>query len=314
MNENSAISWSSFSSYDNCPQGFLWRYGWGDIDLGRGPGKGREVPIRRSAHHAIMGTVIQAVLEKMYQDEMIKDPKNLSKRLLELVDVEWEREASRPRNFIDVAEAKMSIEEMRQTCRDGVLGYLKTMKAHRFWGTYSKAELSLIGWINKWVSVVGRPDVVIRREDSGITILDGKNTKYKMSGVNTDQLHWYAMLFKLAYKRYPDRLGFVWYRFPKGTQTLDPETGEVTEEEGVSWIPFSEEDIQKLAQRVVVVRDGMRFKKFEATPKPPTCKYCDFESVCPERQAQRQENAAKRPSKKIESLEGADGFLDFSLD
>ena len=303
MNERSTLYWSHLKSYEECPQKFLWTKGWNNIDCGGGPGKGKPKPALRSRHHAMMGIVTQFAIEKMYNDELWREPKLLKHRLLDLVDQEWGRQEEDPRNPINYNEAG-SRDSLLKVCRDGVVGYLQTMKQHRLLGTYAKAEVNLVGWIDKWNQIGGRADLIMRREDTGVSIIDGKNTKHKMKYTDVDQLRWYALLFKLAYKEIPDRLGFVWYRFP-----YDPET----EEEGVEWIPFTLEDIQGLAQRALDVKKAMRKEKFDPTPAPPVCRFCDFENVCPERQAQRQANASKRSGPKIEEISGAAGFVDLTL-
>ena len=212
MNENSTLYWSTVRLYENCGQAFLWSKGWGRIDLGHGPGKRIPSPEKRSRHHAVMGIVIQAVVEKMYNDELYRDPPRLSVFMEELVEVYWAKETAKPRNFIDYRDSGMSEQEMIQTCKDGALGFLKTMKAHRLLGPYAKAEVDLVGWVDKYLKIGGRADTIIRRDDTGITIIDGKNSKRKQA--DPDQLRWYALVFKLAFKKLPDRLAFVYYRYP----------------------------------------------------------------------------------------------------
>jgi hypothetical protein len=323
LNEKSTLSWSAVNKYENCAQDFLWSYGWGNIDLGRGPGRGKKKPPDpRSRHHAVMGITVQAVLEDMYNEEMWTDPKNLSINLLEKVEKEWSRQISKPRNNIDYDEAKMSEQDMLKVCRDGVVGYLRTMKAHKLLGTYARSEVNLVGWINKWTAVGGRSDFIIRREDTGVTILDGKNTQHKMLYTNPDQLRWYAMLFKLSYREFPDRLGFVWYRFPHGMDLRDEDGALVYEEgsdtpkieEGIDWIEFTEDDLRGLAQRAVEARNSMRKEKFNPDPVPAKCDFCDWNSVCEARIAQRATNSEKRTRRrKIEELSGTVGFVDLEL-
>jgi hypothetical protein len=48
----------------------------------------------------------------------------------------------------------------------------------------------------------------------------------------------------------------------------------------------TKDDIKGLAQRAVDARKGIFAEKFAADPTPTKCKMCDFETVCPERQAQ----------------------------
>lgn len=312
MNKDSILYWSSLSTYENCPQALLWGKGWDGIDLGNGPGKAKTRPPQGSAHHALMGIVIQAVVEKMYNEELYKDPANLTRNLLAAVEREWSRMEAKPRNMIDYGEARMSREEMLQVCRDGVSGYIQTMKAHKFLGPYARAEFDLVGWIDKWNPVGGRPDVIVRRDDTGVTILDGKNSKQKSKYLDPDQLRWYALLFKLFYKELPSRLAFVMYRFPYGAPGVD-DKGEPITETGVEWIPFTEEDLRGLAQRALDAKKAMWKEKFDPTPTPNGCKFCDFEKICPARKDQRIANAEKRgprESATVEEISAGSGFVD----
>ena len=70
------LYWSSLTMFEACAQQYLWERGWGTIDLGAGPGKGKPKPLRKSRHHAVMGIVIQAVIERFYNDELYKDPRD----------------------------------------------------------------------------------------------------------------------------------------------------------------------------------------------------------------------------------------------
>jgi len=301
------LYFSSFKMYENCSQQFLWTKGWGNIDLGRGPGRGKARPVKRSEHHAVMGTAIQAVIELFYNEELwrLLPPDQLRDRLLELAIKETDLEIAK--RYIDWRQA-IPLEEMRQLIRDGVMGYIRTLKAQMFLGPYAKSEVELLAYINKWNPVGGRVDMIIRRDDTGITILDGKNGKrYKdgkggwMTFTDPDQLRWYAMLFYLCYQKLPDRLGFVYFRYPAGDPVLDLEgnpTGE--KEEGVTWVPFSMDDLKGLAQRAVDCRKGLEKEQFEANPSWKQCKFCDFETVCPERMAQKESNRRKPRKKKDE--------------
>lgn len=259
-----------------------------------------------------MGTVIQAVVEKLYNEEWYRDPANLTRNLLIAVEKLWARLETHPRSKINYSEARMSREAMLQVCRDGVEGYVKTMRAHKFLGPYARAEVDLVGWANKWTPVGGRPDVIIRREDTGVTILDGKNSKHRSKHLDPDQLRWYALLFKLFYREMPKRLAFVLYRFPYGAPGVD-ENGAPTTETGVEWIPFTEDDLKGLAQRAIDAKKAMWKEKFDPTPTPEGCKFCDFEKVCPARINQRVANAEKRGPRSPNSIDlipPGSGFVD----
>lgn len=307
--------------YEECPQKFLWAKGWGAIDVGGGPGRRKPIPVQKSEHHAALGTAIQFAIERFYNDELWRtlDPETLKRRMLELADEAFRLELAK--RYIDWRRAGER-DELERDIHDAVLGYLGTMKHHRLLGPYAKAEVELLGYVNKYAPVGGRADMIIRREDTGVTILDGKNSKrYKdpktgrntLTYTNPDQLRWYALLFFLTYQKMPDRLGFVYYRYPYGKAIIGEDgvaTGEV--ESGVDWVPFTKDDLKGLAQRAVDALKAMDREKFDPTPSPPTCRFCDYETVCPQRQSQREANR-RGPRTPTLDLDPQKGVTMFSM-
>jgi CRISPR/Cas system-associated exonuclease Cas4 (RecB family) len=287
------LYWSHLKDYEACPQKYLWSYGWGEIDTGGGPGKRKPKPDDRSMHHAVMGIVIQRVLEDFYNDDLWKNAEFRADLKNNLVKMTRRHLAETlPRFYIDWREAG-SFEDVEQVCIDGVLGYLQTMRHHKLMGAYARSEVKLYGIVDKILPLGGRADFIIRREDTGISMLDGKNSSTKLKYVDPDQLRWYALCFLLSYHKLPDRLGFVWFRYP-----YSEELGET----GIDWIDFTKRDLKELVDRAHKVRKGQNKEKFEAKPKAKTCRFCDYESVCPERQASKAANAAKRTKKEQTSL------------
>lgn len=274
------LYWSSFELYTSCPRKFLWTRGWPTIDLGRGLGRGKEPPIRKSQHHILMGVVLSNMLEFFYNDEEYRSPDGLLDRLESKVKRSFDYHLTRL--YVDWSVAP-SREEMWKVVYDGMLGFIRTVKANKLLGPYSRAEVDLLGYINKWTPIGGRPDIVIRRDDTGVTILDGKNSIHKGRYTNPDQLRWYALCFYLFYGKMPDRLGFVYFRHPA---EVDSE-GSIVEGTGVDWVACSKEDIQDLAKRAVDVRKNMEKERFGPKPSWSACRFCEFELVCPERQQQK---------------------------
>ena len=284
------------------------------------------IVVSYNEHHIVMGTVIQAVVERFYNDELWKllEPLQLRNRLLEMCEEQMKLETAR--RYIDWRKAPTR-EEMIRIIKDGVMGYMKTLKAHRLLGPYAKAEVDLVAYVTDNLKhihtpVGGRADLIIRREDTGVTILDGKNAaRYKdgkgglMTYTDPDQLRWYALLFFLSYHQMPNRLGFVYYRYPHGMPKVGAdgkETGEL--EDGVEWVTFTKDDLKGLAQRAVNARTSMDKEKFAATPDPKTCRFCDYESVCSDRQGQK-EQRRRNPNNKSpeEILDGAEGITTFTM-
>lgn len=281
------LYWNHVANYEECPQKALWYSGWDGIDLGRGVGRGKPRPKDKSRHHAIMGIVIQSVLEDLYNNEQWRHREGLQERLVRVIKDRLA--AACVKEFVDWKESP-PYEELEETCINGVIGYLKTMKAHKLLGPYARAEVPLLGHVTKWLPLGGKADVIIRREDTGVLILDGKNSMTKMTHVDPDQLRWYALCYALSFHKIPERLAFVWYRYPYN---------ETTGEQGIEWVPFTRRDLRGLIERGQNVRMGQRKEIFPAKPAAKVCKFCDFESVCPERQAHRQANVAKRNKGKL---------------
>lgn len=309
---NFTLYWSSFDRYEKCPQSFLWEKGWGLIDCGGGPGKKKPKPFQKSEHHAVMGTAIQWVIERFYNDELwrLLKPVQLRDRLLEMSVESYKLECAR--RHIDWRVTGMTSDEMQKIVRDGVMGYMRTLKKHMLLGPYAKAEVDLVAYVNQYTSIGGRADLIIRREDTGTTILDGKNSKrYKdgkgglMTYTDPDQLRWYALCYYLSYRKKPDRLGFIYYRYPAGDLVLDVDGNDTGEKElGIEWVGCTDDDMKGLAERAIAARKAMDKESFGATPSYKVCKFCDYESTCPERQASKRKRKKDEVSQLLEKGEG----------
>lgn len=313
-----SLWWSSFNTYEKCSWWFLLRYGHPQFDLGAGYGKPHPNPEKKSEHDALMGDVIQYAIEHLYNDFLWKRLQSTGEDRLsatELCEILRKLAISAldrglDERYIDWRWSP-SHKELSDVCLAGIYGYLKTMKAHHLTGPFAKAEKVFRGYL-KSVPIGARADLVIRRPPDdpllpGITILDGKNSKYKEKYTDPDQLRFYALAFFLRYGRLPDRMGFVYYRFPYGT----PIEGSDEVESGIEWVPVDRDDIRGLAQRIVNVRKGIQAKEFKASPEPPKCKWCPYEKVCGPRIEQRKQNSSRRRKKGDEDFPfnpGPDGF------
>lgn len=299
------LYWSHLEKYEACPQQFLWSRGWGTIDLGGGPGRRKPLVEQKSRHHAVMGIVIQAVVERFYNDELWRQPAGLLGRLEDLTRSTFEHEIAR--NYIDYRAAPAQV-EMLNVCLDGVRGFMQTLKHQRLLGPYAKSEVDLLAYVDKYTPIGGKADLIIRREDTGLSILDGKNSQSKGKYTNPDQLRWYGLVWYLAYRQLPDRLGFLYWRYPAGFLA----EGSHVPEEGVDWVPFTKDDMKGLAARAVEARKGMEKERFDPCPVPSHCKFCDYEDVCAPRQTQKEGN--RRVKKNSEPIFAeAQGFVQFGF-
>lgn len=255
------LFWSELKSYEICPQQCLWSYGWEDMDVGGGPGRSKPKP-KKSEHHAVMGQVIQKVLERAYNEGWFYRPNFLDHM----------KEQTRAvllwylgKSYID---DQMGFDQMYEVCEFGVLGYLHTMRAHKLWGRTVQCERRLEAQIGSLL-VGGKPDFIFK--DATARILDGKNAQSKGTYVDPDQLRWYGLLYEKVEGELPSQLGFVWYRYP-----TNPELGEP----GLDPIECSARDLEHLAERAVRVRLAQIERKFDPTPISKNCRVCNYESVC----------------------------------
>lgn len=295
-----ALWWSSMNMYYNCPKQFQYKYG--------SPGVEPTKPPPRSEHHILMGVVIQAVVEDFYNQQLwLSDgaPRPTADLVKILIALTKNKFQHKLRKF-HIDWSKSDDEgELLDTCIRGVLGYLRTMKENLLIGEENVCEQRIVVDMGDF-AIGAKPDLIVKRttgEASGISIIDGKNSKSGES--DPDQLRLYALIFYRKYGIVPNRLGFAWYRYPSGSEMPNGEPST-----GVTWISCDKDDLDGLAARCATVHEGITAQKFPANPVPKYCKWCDWESLCAERQKQRAENAAKRsknpkPPPKGESIGGA---------
>lgn len=222
-----------------------------------------------------MGIVLARAIEHLYNDELWREPAALSQNLTDLVTREFTFALNE--NYIDWNEAPPK-SEMLDVCVKGALGYLKTMKANKLLGPYAKSEVDLTAWVDQYTPVGGRPDVIIRREDSGVTIIDGKNAMTPGKYTNPDQLRWYALCFYLAYNVLPSRLAFAYFRYPEGTPPKDHPEG--TPWTGLVEVSFDREDLKTLGVRAKETHRAMQKELFDPVPSSKNCRFCDYKTVC----------------------------------
>lgn len=290
----SRLFWSELALYEICPQQFLWKYGWEDIDTGGGPGKPKPVA-KRSEHHPVMGKAIQKVLERAYNEGWFYRPDMLSfladQTKLILKDYLG-------RSYVD--PLRMSYTQMESICLNGVLGYLHTMRAHRLYSKNIACEFRLEAKIGNHLDIGGKPDFLFT-DDNSVRILDGKNSGQKDLYTDSNQLRWYSFCHQKAIGRPVDQIGYVWYRYPYN---------KATGEEGVQWVSQTERDFEDLEQRAMRVRLAQIDRKFDPTPSPKVCRFCDYEAVCDA----RKQTKRSRPKPITTWFHSLSGITRFTLE
>ena len=306
MGKVKVLYWSTMDKYEKCPQQFLWSRGWDGIDLGHGDGEPIPPPKPSSMHHAIMGIVIAKAMEDLYNLELWRDPKNLKDNLEAIIKKEFKLQLFK--KYVDWEKAPTE-EEMLDVCLEGIRGFLPTMKHHKLLGQYSKSEVNMIAELEGGIKVGGRADLIIIRNDE-VGIYDGKNSKSKGRYTDPDQLRWYGMLYRATTGVLPNKLGFIYYRYPYGMDN------EGIIEQGVDFVDYTTHHLDSLESRAKEVMQGMYALNFDPTPKAKNCQFCDYESMCDARKEQKAQNSDKRKKnfdKKL-GIEGELGnFVQFKL-
>lgn len=297
------IYWSRFKRYRSCPQSYLWHYGYGDIDLGDGPGRPKPLDKPESEHNAITGRVMSTFVEYLYNQRWYMEPHTMKENTINLIRSELDNVIHNA--YIDWSKTSKTVHTMEQDCMDAAFNYYRTMKHNKLLGTYAKSEVRLKNRIEGDKFPIGGIADLIIKNGEGIHILDGKMTVHKSKYCEKDQLIWYALLFWLEYGVMPNKIGWIWFSHP-----YDEEKGE----QGVEYIDYTKQDMLELATEAKDMQISLRSENFEATPKPSNCRLCPFESVCTPRIEQRKANAAKRNAKKKEHILNTNGIVEVNLD
>jgi CRISPR/Cas system-associated exonuclease Cas4 (RecB family) len=139
------------------------------------------------------------------------------------------------------------------------------------------------------LKIAGRSDFV--HEPDSIWIIDGKGSVHRERYVDSEQLIWYAVQYYLKYHVAPDRLGFLYYRFPE-----DP----------IQWIVYDENSMRSNLLKTFDTAVKILNKEFDAIPST-NCNRCEFSKFCDEG---HKFLAAKRASNIIVVPDSTFGFDD----
>lgn len=266
------LSYSAYSQYKKCPKNY---------DLQRITKK--PPPVKDSKHNAIVGTVVQQVFEDFYNQEVWRKKAQTSEVLLAKgEEYLWQYMEKEYVNFDDprcrFAGPTEPLNEILQIIPKVLTG----IKREKFIGPYAKSEIKLRVRFGLEDFLLGYVDFIIRKKDGTLLLLDGKASKHREKYIDETQLHYYALMFFLRYKKLPDKMGFFYYRFAD-----DPE-------KAMDWIPIDKAKIRDLRKDIEEVLYQIKKKQFTATPSTKSCQWCPYQTVCSERLGQKRANQQKR--------------------
>lgn len=245
------LSYSGYSHYKICPLRYKHRYVL-------------KTSVRRDPRTAMFGSSIGKVFEWFYERKVWADA-NPVESCLRLSE-EAMQEVFKEEDFSPL-EDQPYVAELRSDLRQFVPAGIETIRKHRLLSENSRAEFNLTLTYRSGDIVVrlgGKADFC--HWGSSVVFMDGKGSRWREKYADPFQLIWYATLYYLKYHQTPDKLGFIFWRFPE-----DP----------VQWVDYGEQDMRKLVNEAVDTCRKIRLKLFD--PKPNReCVRCDYLEHCPD--------------------------------
>lgn len=268
------FDFSRYNTYKKCPLFYKWKY----ID-------GRLPKTPPNMYYALPGIVIQKIFEYFYNNQwylkraacrefMYNKAPEIYENTLKYCYVNWNDPIS-----------KKTKHQVFEEILEMIGKNLDVIKEKKLLGSVSKSEFTIISHFdeNKYVTLKSKVDFYIHNQD-GIQILDGKNTSNKTNYLkDPSQLYFYAMMHNFKYKRYPDKIGYWFWR-----------------QNSITYIDFNKEIISNLQQDIKDTLYKIYKNNFEAKPDYSTCLFCDYKDECFDRKKQAAEKQAEKSLKLTE--------------
>ena len=108
----------------------------------------------------------------------------------------------------------MTRDECIDICVTGILNFLKIVHENKLLGRQNFPEYKMTPSVNKYFNACGIADLIYKDREDKLHILDGKNASTPGKYEDPDQLRWYALCFRLQFGKLPDRVGFYYFRYP----------------------------------------------------------------------------------------------------
>jgi hypothetical protein len=253
-NEAFYLSYSGLSTYRLCPKKYRLQY----VERRKMDGNPR---------NSIFGSAIGKVFEWFYERRAYLQ-KNTTALVMSWIPAATAQVCAE-KDFDPSCDPHFSI-SLKNDLETYVPSTVEVIRRHRLVTPGSVAEFDLTQEYTRdgvTMKLGGRADFLHR--DSSLTLQDGKGSKYRDQYVDSMQLIWYATLHYLKYRVAPDRIGFIYWRFP-----TDP----------LQWVDYNERDMREVLDRAFDTEKKVRLEMFDASPSV-NCRRCDYISLCDEGRA-----------------------------
>ncbi len=252
MKEPFYLSYSGMSTYRLCPKKYRLQY----VD---------KVVVFSDPKNMLFGAVIGKLFEWFYERRayLQKNPTSLVMSWLKAASAQvFSKEKWDP-----LSDQAFAV-ELTNDLETYVPAAVDVIRRHKLVTSGSVAELDLTQEYTRngiTMKLGGRADF-LHRDGKTITLQDGKGSKYRDAYVDSMQLIWYATLHYIKYQVAPDRIGFIYWRFPANP---------------VQWVDYTENDMREVVARAFDTEEKVRLRMFDPSPSV-NCRRCDHLPGCKE--------------------------------
>lgn len=220
------LTYSRMKDYLECPKRYKFRY----VDKEK---------VSEDLYNACTGTIKQKIVEILYNEDWLFREKGEAlkgkfKKMIPDLLRTWAEDVKKGGNKLDLSRpgrsSKVLIEEIDRGV-DQIFHIIKQDKLLVSPANLNRSEVEGV-YEGKNYTLKGRIDLVIGDREKNPVIVDGKDTMIE-KGINyndPDQLYAYALMNHHQFGVYPEKLGFMMFRF-NTVRWIDPVSGLVAFDE-----------------------------------------------------------------------------------
>lgn len=248
------LSYSGRKVYLTCPSMYKHRYIL-------------KTESKRDSSTALFGLIIGKVFEWFYERQIWshENPVSATLALIRPATIQVFKDEK-----IDNIDQKY-LANVKQDVANAIPHGVEAIRVHRLISSNSRAELDMKLTYHSSkhdlsARLGGRADFVHYHSPTDVWILDGKGSRHRDKYVEAEQLIWYATQHYLKFRVAPNRLGFLYWRFPE-----DP----------IQWIDYNSQSIRDSLDLTFDVIKKIKLKVFN-TKTSSDCGLCAYISKCKE--------------------------------
>ncbi len=226
-------------------------------------------PVERDKRSSLFGSIIGILFEWFYSKNVWSSP-DPTRSLLDLSEKAIEHVLAKEK-FSEHEDMDL-MSRIRNDLHEYVPLGIEIIRNKQLLTPYSRAEVDLTVTYSSveyglTLKIGGRADFIHSVNNRDFWILDGKASAHKDKYIDAEQVIWYGVQHYIKYGVAPSQVGFLFYRFPD-----DP----------VKWVSLTEDSFRNSIRSTFEVAKKISLKVFPATPGDSACKFCDYQTLCPE--------------------------------